>query len=174
MNNSYNKLQNKFDFNENEKYDISKKGETSKNLENESEKKEKIKESLNKIKKQSQNKNFYSLSNYKIKSINIDSKYNIFFPLIIQEKFLNNGKLSIYKNNFFNGLFTNYDFLFINEIKINDAQKENFRIILVQVPIREEVRDLSICLLINYNLENNCYIKIKKTYSNYFYVDNLG
>ena len=52
-------------------------------------------------------------------------------------------------------------------------QKEIFNIFLVQVPIRKEVSYLSICLSINNNLENNWYIKIKKSNDNYFYLDNL-
>ena len=130
MNNLNNKIKNKNDINE--KYNILKEDENNKNIEN-----EKIKESLNTIKEKifgnkSYNKIFYSLSNYKIESINIDSKYNVFFPFVVEEKFLNNGKLSIYEDNsrFIANKYTNYEFLFINEINLKNNQKENFSIFL--------------------------------------------
>ena len=181
MNNSNNKIKNKSNIKE--KYNISKEVKNFKNIENEQDNNNKFKEPINntkerKIGKQSQMKLFYKLSNYKIEPIYTKSKYNVFFPLIFQENYFSNGSLSIYEDNsgLINDSYINYEYLFINEKKVSIDQKENFIILLVQVPIRKEIRYLSINLIINKqnrNLENNCYIEIKKNEDNYFYVNNL-
>ena len=105
----------------------------------------------------------YPINNYIIDPIIIDSKYNVFFFLIIKETSLENLKLSVYITRK-KVQFKHY-FIYDQQIKIKE---ENFKFILTQIPLKKDVKKLTILLE-----ENGKEFKEKMEFDllidNYFY-----
>ena len=127
----------------------------------------------------SSNTNNYPLYNYPINSIIKDSKYNIFFILIIEEKNINQSFLSTFSNETgyfsFTSTYINYTFYFINEVKdIKNNEKINY--FLVQVPIKNDTKKLTVKFVIerSYNyISFETDIERKNGVANFFFIDNL-
>ena len=83
----------------------------------------------------------YPINNYIIEPLIIDSKYNVFFFLIMKEASIENMKLSVYITKK-KVIFKHY-FLYDQQIKIKE---ENFKFILVQIPLQKEVKKLTILI----------------------------
>ena len=147
-----------------------------------------FKEEMNKtiIKKEYQGKkinyiNYHSIKNYRIQSIIKDSKYNIFFLLIIYDKYINHLSLStyVYISSFFgfSYIIIDYPHYFINEQNII-KKNEKVKYIMVQVPIKKDTRKLSISFCIDYYYRNSKFydtqIDIKNGIENYFFINNLN
>ena len=122
----------------------------------------------------------YPLYNYNIQTMIEDSKYNVFFILIIQDKNLNNLFLSTYENvtGYFSFLstFIDYKHYFIYEEK-EQKNHENVRYLLVQVPRQKNLNKLTIELCINkygYFYSYKTDIDIKSEIENYFFINNLN
>ena len=124
---------------------------------------------------------YFPLYNYKTTSIVKDSKYNLFFILILKEENINKSYLSIFKyNSYFFGFkeeYINYSHYFLDQ---NEKTKnyEKIRILMVQVPLEKKIKKLTINLLIdisyNYNFNYKTDIDIRDEIENYFYLDNLN
>ena len=138
------------------------------------------------IKKEYKGINSSNIRNNKIYNYNIcpiikDSKFNIFFILIIHEKNIRDSYISIYEDESkfysFSSNYTNYMPYFINE----ENKKQNYesiKYIMVQVPIKKDVKKLTINfgIKISYNYYNSyeSNIEIGKGIENYFFIDNLN
>ena len=130
------------------------------------------------------NQYFNPMNNYILKPLDKDSKYNLFFLLVINEQNINNSFLSVYSfiNNYY-GMFQsksyfNYAFNIINEERISD-NLNNYRILLIQVPIEQKTETIFITYRYpSYgNFENyiNDSTKIDiNGLQNYFYINNLN
>ena len=124
---------------------------------------------------------YTSLKNYKLLPLDGDSKYNLFFILIINEQNFNLSFLSIYSivYHYFgysnSNYYINYNFYFISEGRYSQ-DGEKLRYLLVQVPIIKDVQNIFITYSIN-NIYGypKCYsteIEINGI-NNYFYINNL-
>ena len=119
-----------------------------------------------------------SFKNYKIFPLYDQTKYNIFFILTIQEKYINDLNLSIYyyKDRYFLQSFISYNFLLINEIKSYTNKNTPIRSFILQVPSEKPIQELYITLTISNNdnkKEYNSLIDIKSKTENYFYFNKL-
>jgi len=137
-------------------------------------------EKLEKEEKKDKNIKYKKMENCKVQEILKDSKYNIFFLLIIQEKYIKNLELSTFYNNsgILSSSYINYDFHFIYEQKLTNPKGESVKCYIVQVPLDKPIKQFSVYLLLStfnkYNkIEYRCIIDIKSETNNYFYVYNL-
>ena len=122
----------------------------------------------------SDKKKFYPFKKCKIEKINIKSKYNIFFLLNIQEKYIKNLSLSTFYDD--SGIiyssFINFDFIILNERKYTPSKGEPFKCFIIQVPLNTAIKRLSISLIKDKTkTEYNSYIDIRN--DNFFYINNL-
>ena len=144
-------------------------------------KEDKNKNKISKTVGKKDSKIYYTpLKNYKLQPLDGNSKYNLFFILIVNELNFNLSFLSIYSIDYkFFGFsnsydYINYNFYFISEGRFSQND-ENLRYLIVQVPIKKDIQRIFITYTINniygykyYNTE----IGINKI-NNYFYIDNL-
>ena len=136
------------------------------------------------IKKEYSGNNSSNITNYPLQYYHInpmikDSKYNIFFILIIQEKYMNQSFLSTYSDETgyfsFSYTYINYAFSLIN-VKKDIKNNEKINYFLVQVPIQKNTKKLTINFRIDIGYHYSSYqtdIERRNEVENYFYIDNL-
>ena len=120
------------------------------------------------------------LKNYKLQPLDGDSKYNLFFILIIYEQNFNLSFLSIYSIEYrFFGYSHSYDYINYNFNLISEGRYsqdgENLKYLIVQVPIKKNIRNISIIYSINnvYGYKNYSTNIGVNEINNYFYINNL-
>ena len=109
----------------------------------------------------------YPINNYIIEPLIIDSKYNVFFCLIIKETSIEYMKLSVYITKK-KVLFQHY-FINVQQIKIKE---ENFKFILVQIPIQKDVKKLTILIQEN-GKDFKEKLEFETLIDNYFHLDRI-
>ena len=140
-----------------------------------------IEERVEKEEKKSKKKQFFNFENYKIKPMDKKSKYNIFFPFIIQEKYIKKISLAIFnEEGYLYSSYINYDFNLLLDNKKETLGGVAVRYFIIQVPLIKPIKNLSITLLLKNNYNNNIYkeefnetLIIKKANDNYFYINNF-
>ena len=127
--------------------------------------------------KQSDKKKPYQIQNLKVEPIYKLSKCNIFFMLLIQEKYINYISVCTYldESSYFNSSYINFKPIIINEDKYNSSKKESLKAFIVQVPLERPIKKLNITIFQNkhYQEEYNSQIEIRKGIDNFFFVNNL-
>ena len=109
----------------------------------------------------------YTLNNYELIPIINDSKYNIFFFLILRDTYIEKIKFSV----FVTDTKINYKYYFLS-----DWNKKTFfgelKFLLLQIPVNKDVNKLSLQIEENYK---NTREKLEFNYSmdNYFYFDKI-
>ena len=131
-----------------------------------------------KVEKESDKKKFYSLKNYKIQKIDVNSKNNIFFIFTLQEKYIKYSNLATFfdnSNSMFYDSFINYDPRIIFEKKTSSSKNEQVLIFIIQVPLQKLIKRLNISLIVNYKYkeEYSSYFDIKDETRNFFYAKGL-
>ena len=181
-NNLINTINNNEDSNKNKKKKINE-GNNNENKPKDNKKEEdKNKKLNNKNIGQKDIKIYYtSLNNYKLQPLDTDSKYNLFFILIVNEQNYKISFLSAYSieykyfgfsNSYY---YINYNFNFISDGRFSQ-DGENLRYLMVQVPIKKNIQKIFII----YSIQNLYgYPTVHKTeigingINNYFYINNL-
>ena len=108
-----------------------------------------------------------------------NSKYNLFFILIVNEHNFNLSSLSTYSTEYsffgYPNYFINYNFYIISEGRYSQ-NCEDLRYLMVQVPIKKNIQSI----IVTYSINNIYgYPKYYKTeigingINNYFYINNL-
>ena len=116
--------------------------------------------------KQSDKKKPYQIQNLKVEPIYKLSKCNIFFMLLIQEKYINYISVCTYldESSYFNSSYINFKPIIINEDKYNSSKKESLKAFIVQVPLERPIKKLNITIFQNkhYQEEDNSQIENRK------------
>ena len=128
-----------------------------------------------KVEKEETNINYVRLNKCKIEPLYTKSKYNVFFIFIIQESFFDNLSLSTYfDNSFFMNSYINYKYRLIYEKIIITTKKTEAKYFIVQAPIENPIKKLSISLWDKKTKKYyNGFIDIKDGNNNYFYLKNI-
>ena len=84
------------------------------------------------------------MNNYKLKSLDGNSKYNLFFILIVNEHNFNLSSLSIYSIDYsffgYSNSYIKYNFYLISEGRFSQ-NGEDLRYLMVQVPIKKNIQN---------------------------------
>ena len=126
--------------------------------------------------RQSEKRIFHELKKCKIQSMDVNSKYNIFFIFAIQKKYIKDISLSTfsYVGGFFSFSYINYDFLLINKVKKYTLKREPIKSFIIQVPLEKKIKCLCFTLLFNNKFKEEFHtdIEVEGEDNNYFYLTN--
>ena len=130
-----------------------------------------------KVEKEDEKIKLVKLKNCKVQPL-INSKYNIFFTLSIQEKIINYISISTFfeKNGYLSPSYINYNFNILDEKRYDARKYGAIKVFIIQVPLEKSIKRLSITLTMNknYKEEYNSTIEIKSSVNNFFFIDNLS